>query len=72
MNCYFKKNSDFDDFKGHLVSQLIDHFTVVCLVSWPLNESETGVNVLHVHMQFIRKHLICIGNHMISSAIWNK
>ena len=20
----------------------IDHFTVVCLVAWPLNESETG------------------------------
>ena len=23
--------------------QTIDHFTVVCLVTWPLNESEAGV-----------------------------
>ena len=23
---------------------LIDHFTVVCLVAWPLNESEAGVD----------------------------
>ena len=25
---------------------LIDHFTVVCLVSWPLNESEAGVDLV--------------------------
>jgi len=25
---------------------LIDHFTVVCLVAWPLNESETGVDLV--------------------------
>ena len=23
---------------------LIDHLTVVCLVAWPLNESESGVD----------------------------
>ena len=23
----------------------IDHFTVVCLVAWPLNESEAGVDL---------------------------
>ena len=23
---------------------VIDHFTVVCLVAWPLNESEAGVD----------------------------
>ena len=25
---------------------LIDHFTVLCLVAWPLNESETGVDLV--------------------------
>ena len=25
-----------------LLFVLIDHFTVVCLVAWPLNESEAG------------------------------
>ena len=35
----------------------IDHFTVVCLVAWPLNESEAGVdlvfdrNLTAFHMQ---------------------
>ena len=24
----------------------IDHFTVVCLVAWPLNESEAGVDLV--------------------------
>ena len=24
----------------------IDHFTVVCLVAWPLNESEGGVDLV--------------------------
>ena len=27
---------------GHRVSRRIDHFTVVCLVAWPLNEGEAG------------------------------
>ena len=25
--------------------QRIDHFTVVCLVAWPLNETQTGVDL---------------------------
>ena len=25
---------------------IIEHFTVVCLVAWPLNESETGVDLV--------------------------
>ena len=24
----------------------VDHFTVVCLVAWPLNESEAGVDLV--------------------------
>ena len=27
-------------------STLIDHFTVVCVVAWPLNESEAGVDLV--------------------------
>ena len=26
-----------------MIESIIDHFKVVCLVSWPLNESEAGV-----------------------------
>ena len=26
--------------------QQIDHFTVVCLVAWPLNDSEAGVDLI--------------------------
>ena len=25
---------------------LVDHFTFVCLVAWPLNESEAGVELI--------------------------
>ena len=28
-----------------LLCPLVDHFTVVCVVAWPLNESETGVEL---------------------------
>ena len=31
--------------KIHEFSRTIDHFTVVCLVTWPLNESEAGVDL---------------------------
>ena len=29
----------------HCARQPIDHFTVVCLVAWPLNEIETSVDL---------------------------
>ena len=29
-----------------LISTTIDHFTVVCLVPWPLYESEAGVDLV--------------------------
>ena len=35
---------DFSRASGEL--QVIDHFTVVCLVAWPLNESEAGVDLV--------------------------
>ena len=31
-----------EDKCGRLRNATIDHFTVVCLVAWPLNESEAG------------------------------
>ena len=29
-----------------LMSRIIVHFTVVCLVAWPVNESEAGVDLV--------------------------
>ena len=39
---------------------LIDHFTVVCLVAWPLNESETGVDLVLIEtsLLFLCKFLL--------------
>ena len=31
---------------GEGKNTLIDHFTVVCLVAWPLNENEAGVDLV--------------------------
>ena len=38
----------------------IDHFTVVCLVAWPLNESETGVDLVLIEtsLLFICKFIL--------------
>ena len=38
----------------------IDHFTVVCLVAWPLNESEAGVDLVLMEtlLLFICKFLL--------------
>ena len=41
-------------------TKLIDHFTVVCLVAWPLNESEAGVDLVLIEpsLLFICKLLL--------------
>ena len=31
----------------------IDHFTVVCLVAWPLNESEDGVDLVYIETSLL-------------------
>ena len=38
----------------------IDHFTVVCLVAWPLNESEAGGDLVLIEtsLLFLRKFLL--------------
>ena len=38
----------------------IDHFTVVCLVAWPLNEREAGVDLVLIEtlLLFICKFLL--------------
>ena len=38
----------------------IDHFTVVCLVSWPLNENEAGVEftLMETSLLFLCKLLL--------------
>ena len=35
---------------------IIDHFTVVCLVVWPLNESEAGVDLVLIETSL---HFLC-------------
>ena len=37
----------------------IDHFTVVCLVTWPLNDSEAGVDLalIEISQLFLFKFL---------------
>ena len=34
-------------------SVLIDHFTVVCLVSWPLNENEAGGDLVWIEISLL-------------------
>ena len=34
----------------------IDHFTVLCLVAWPLNESEAGVDLVLIETSLV---LLC-------------
>ena len=49
INCAkFDKNLDsvYVIFKGITLIASIDLFTVVCVVTWPLNESEAGVNLV--------------------------
>ena len=43
-----------------MTNKKIDHFTVVCLVVWPLNESEAGVDLalIGTSMLFICKFLL--------------
>ena len=43
-----------------LSTQTIDHFTVVCLVTWPLNESEAGVDLalIETSQLFLCKFLL--------------
>ena len=36
-----------------LLSYLIDHFTVVCLVAWPLNESEAGGDLVLIETSLL-------------------
>ena len=31
----------------------IDHFTVVCIVAWPLNENETGVELVLIETSLL-------------------
>ena len=35
------------------VDELIDHFTVVCLVAWPLNESEAGGDLILIETSLL-------------------
>ena len=59
-HCSLLGNHSFE-VKFNKMSQLgIDHFTVVCLVAWPLNESEAGVDLVLIEtlLLFICKFLL--------------
>ena len=40
---------------GEATKPSIDHFTVVCLVAWPLNESEAGVDLVLIETSLLFK-----------------
>ena len=39
-----------------VVDKQIDHFTVLCLVAWPLNENEAGVDLVLIEIALL---LLC-------------
>ena len=41
---------------NYFIERTIDHFTVVCLVAWPLNESESGVDPVLIETSLL---LLC-------------
>ena len=44
---------DHNKMISQLVATLIDYFTVVCLVAWPLNESEAGVDLVLIETSLL-------------------
>ena len=38
--------------------QIIDYFTVVCLVAWPMNESEVRVDLAVIHCRNLTAFLM--------------
>ena len=47
-----KLSSEKFDCKSHLLKS-IGHFTVVCLVTWPLNGSEVGVDLVLIQTSLL-------------------
>ena len=47
--------------------KVIDHFTVVCLVAWPLDESEDGVDLVLIETSLLFVSILRIG--MITTSI---
>ena len=48
------------NFSNRSTHNTIDHFTVVCLVAWPLNESEAGGDLVLIEtsLPFLCKFLL--------------
>ena len=40
-------------FEETMVNNVIDHFTVSCLVAWPLNESEAGGDLVLIETSLL-------------------
>ena len=53
--CYMTYD-DVSHSKGRRIDHFSDHFTVVCLVAWPLNESEAGVDLVLIETSLL---LLC-------------
>ena len=48
-----KGNSEMAYRMTHFLHLSIDHFTVVCLVAWPLNESKGGVGLVLIETSLL-------------------
>ena len=57
---WYTKNSLEVLLQGVRATSLIVHFTVVCLVTWAMNESEAGVDLVLIEplLLFLRKFLL--------------
>ena len=56
----------------HLKQNVTDHFTVVCLVTWPMNASEAGVDLvlIEISLLFLRKFLLIARQHHKHKKRW--
>ena len=52
----------------HSAHLSIDHFTVVCLVDWPFNESEAGVELILIETLL---HIMYVPPNLHESSIIN-
>ena len=59
-----ERNADVDTTIQHYVHPqiVIDHFTVVCLMTWPLDGSEAGVDLVLIQTSLLLLCKTCCSN----------
>ena len=59
-----QRNADVDRTIQHYVQPqiVIDHFTVVCLMTWPLDGSEAGVDLVLIQTSLLLLCKTCCSN----------